>query len=251
MEKKCPKCGFKNHHNEITPLSECPICGIIYERYEKIQNRKSKEKITAKEQEDKLKKKREKSSAKKMRRQQLKQKIQELFKPSLKKIFSTLLVICVLAGSILVFITHKKDSNYLADLRLANSVIALSTMECIEMCQQYSTVWKKAIESKYNSDFNEAIRLQRSRFELYGDIDNIDKSKKVAGELIQRLNEHKKLYPEAHMKIVELYGVYSQLNSLAQFPSGSLMSFNKQVNDLQGEYIKISSELNVLLPKEK
>jgi hypothetical protein len=45
MIKKCPKCGFENHHEEdLTKFSECSKCGIIYTKYEEIQNRKSKEK---------------------------------------------------------------------------------------------------------------------------------------------------------------------------------------------------------------
>jgi restriction endonuclease Mrr len=41
MIKKCPKCEFENNHTELTPLSECPICGVIYSKYEKILKRNS------------------------------------------------------------------------------------------------------------------------------------------------------------------------------------------------------------------
>jgi uncharacterized membrane protein YhaH (DUF805 family)/ribosomal protein L37AE/L43A len=49
MEKICPKCGSKNHHKEITPLSECPQCGIIYSKYEKILKRNSSATHTSEE----------------------------------------------------------------------------------------------------------------------------------------------------------------------------------------------------------
>jgi DNA-directed RNA polymerase subunit RPC12/RpoP len=32
MIKKCPKCGSENHHTELTSLSECPKCGVIYSK---------------------------------------------------------------------------------------------------------------------------------------------------------------------------------------------------------------------------
>jgi predicted nucleic acid-binding Zn-ribbon protein len=32
MKTKCPRCEFENPHSELTPLSECPKCGVIYSK---------------------------------------------------------------------------------------------------------------------------------------------------------------------------------------------------------------------------
>ncbi|EMS81448.1 hypothetical protein [Desulfotignum phosphitoxidans] len=253
--RSCPKCG---HIKAITEL-ECPKCGIVYEKYEKLQNRRKEEAKLAKEQEAIKKEKHENTKQqheeKRLRREHFKQKsknkIKKLFKPSLKKISIALLILCVTGVSAFFYSKSKYGSEYIANLKLANSIMALSTIKCVEMSEQYSTVWREAIEDKYNSDFSDDIREQRRKFELYGDIRKIDESKKLAEELLQKLNQPNEPYPQAHKKIVELYGVYSQLHSLAQSPSGSLMTYNKKVNDLQSQYIKIVNELKVLLPKEK
>jgi hypothetical protein len=52
MIKKCPNCGYKTRHAELTSSSKCQICGIVYSRYEKVSDMGSsgpaKEKLTNK-----------------------------------------------------------------------------------------------------------------------------------------------------------------------------------------------------------
>jgi len=246
--KSCPKCGHDKGSND----QECSNCGIIYERYEKVQDRKhkEKEKVTTNTE---LKKKQleEKKIKKEQSKQERKNKIEKLLQPSLKKTISIILALILSVVVSLFYAKNKRENDYMNNLRLANSVMALSTIKCVEMSEKYSTVWRKAIDDKYNDDFNNDIRAQRMEFEIYGDIKEIDQSKDSAETLLQKLNQPKDLFPEAHRKIVALYGVYSQIHSLAQFPSGSLISYNKQVNELQSEYIKIVNEIKVLLPKDK
>lgn len=255
LNKSCPKCGHDKGEND----QECSNCGIIYERYEKVQNRKHKEKEnftknTALKKEQ-VEKKRQQAAEQKIKKEQSKQerknKIKKLLQPSPKKVISILLTLILFVVVAIFYAKNKRESDYISNLRLANSVMALSTIKCVEMSEKYSTVWREAINDKYNDDFNDDIREQRRKFVLYGDIKEIDQSKELAENLLQKLNQSTDLYPEAHRKIVALYGVYSQIHSLAQSPSGSLMSYNKQVNDLQSEYIKIINEIKVLLPKEK
>lgn len=235
VETTCPKCGNLKGINDI----ECAHCGIIFEKYKKIQKKiaeKNKKKEEHRLEKEKIK---------------IKEKIRNILSPSPIKIISVLLIIALSIFGFNFYKKNKQENDYEKNLRLANAVIALSTIKCIEMCEKYLTVWREAIEDKYNSDFNDDIREQMSRFILYGHIKEINQSKELAESLLQKLNQPPDLYFEAHKKIVALYGVYSQIHSLAQSPSGSLMSYNKQVNDLQSNFIKIINELKVLLPKEK
>jgi hypothetical protein len=68
---------------------------------------------------------------------------------------------------------------------------------------------------------------------------------------MQDLKDYPIQYQEAYNTLMDLYSVYSQINSLALSPSGSLMSFNNKVNDLSSEFTKIFSRLKIYMPKLK
>jgi hypothetical protein len=57
MIKECPKCGAKNEIEEITPYSECPVCGIIYVKYQKLIEQQSVQQEDAKIENEKTQKK--------------------------------------------------------------------------------------------------------------------------------------------------------------------------------------------------
>jgi len=37
MSTICPKCGYERKANDVCPDSECPQCGIVYEKYRRQQ----------------------------------------------------------------------------------------------------------------------------------------------------------------------------------------------------------------------
>ena len=55
-------------------------------------------------------------------------------------------------------------------------------------------------------------------------------------------------YQEAYNALLELHGIYSQLHSLASSPTGSLLSFNNRVNDLESEFTRIEGKLKIYMP---
>lgn len=126
--------------------------------------------------------------------------------------------------------------------------IFIAISKCVKMCSIYSEKWREGIAIEYY-DISEYIERQVNEFKAKGDIADIRTSKTQIDELMSSLASPPKSMIDVHRKLVELYGIYSQVYNLALEPSGSLMSYNRAVNDLQSNFIKVADELKVMLPK--
>lgn len=108
-----------------------------------------------------------------------------------------------------------------------------------------SEVWRSAIDRGY--DFNGQIQKYLTKMK-----DSLKTLEDVNNKIeigMQDLKDYPIQYQEAYNTLMELYGVYSQIYTLARSPSGSLMSFNNKVNDLSSEFTKITSRLKIYMPK--
>jgi hypothetical protein len=76
----------------------------------------------------------------------------------------------------------------------------------------------------------------------------IDDNRDLCEYAIRRLNNPPKDFERAYNKLVELYGIYNQIVSQAVGPSGSLISYNMEVDKLFNDFTTASSEFNVLVP---
>jgi hypothetical protein len=56
---------------------------------------------------------------------------------------------------------------------------------------------------------------------------------------------------ERFAALVEVFGIYNQLKSLALTPAGSLLSYNFKIDDLSSEYTKALSKLKIHIPELK
>jgi len=138
---------------------------------------------------------------------------------------------------------------YLTKLHLAISLIPISATWCNKMCETYSTAWNKAIEDQV--DFNTALSLTHALADDLGDINQIERQKKDIESILKNLNALPDYLPEVHKKTIEFFGIYAQLSSLAINPSGSLMSYNNKVHELQSNLVSKSNELQVSLPQNE
>jgi len=127
----------------------------------------------------------------------------------------------------------------------ADEILA-ATAKCIDMCSVYSEQWREGIE--YDS-MDLWLRNQSTRFREYGDKAMIASSKSQIDQLMSGLASPPASMADVHRTLVELYGIYTQIHECARKPSGSLMSYNNTVNDLQSKYVKVANELKVTLPK--
>lgn len=160
-------------------------------------------------------------------------------------ILASLILIVVILGT-----NTKKQKEYDANFSIAILTIYAGAINSVKVCETYSVVWRDAINSRWK-DFNDELQDQQREFRNNGTFEKLDNGKKQIDDLMKELSSPPKKYKEAHSKLIELYGIYTQINSLAKSPSGSLVSFNSNINDLQSRFIKTYNELNALVPKEK
>lgn len=131
-------------------------------------------------------------------------------------------------------------------LEVSNSVISNAYLSLL-IIEGTSRAWQSAISG--GADFNRKIReyLNNAKESL----DKMETADKEISIGMQYLKNYPVQYQEAYNTLMELYSIYSQIYALAQYPSGSLMSFNNKVNDLSSEFTKIVSKLKIYMPQLK
>jgi len=142
--------------------------------------------------------------------------------------------------------SNSQKEKYKNDLLKTHDLIQNNIKTCILASDLYSTVWRNAIEDR--KDFNIEINNVINESKRIGQYKVMDMSKEKIDNEMKQLSNPPKNYQRAHDKLVEMYGIYTQIYSLALNPSGSLVSYNNTINDLQNKLIKTSSEFKVLLP---
>lgn len=110
---------------------------------------------------------------------------------------------------------------------------------------------KNVNRENYAKDFNEAIAIVNRIFREQGKIDSLLKGKKVIDNIMQELNDPPNDYKVVYEICFEMYGLYNQYISLAEYPSGSFVSYQEKVKELSTQLIKKHDDLNVRMPKGK
>jgi len=249
--KTCPKCAYqRTDKDSATPDYECPKCGVIYNKAEKnlemLQNLKLIENAKKQERQNRFKK-----LAKK--KELLLVNIKKIFLFSKGKPFASAIVLLFIFFGItfgyLYFQKKEQQDLYLTKLHLANALIPMAVASCTEMYETYSGEWRRAINDR--EDFNNVISLIHAAYLDTGAINQIERQKEDIENILKDLNALPDNLPEAHKKTIELFGIYSQLNSLATAPSGSLMSYNNKFHELQSSLISKLNEIKVTLPQNE
>ncbi|MGR5883056.1 hypothetical protein ACT7DC_25090 [Bacillus cereus] len=62
--------------------------------------------------------------------------------------------------------------------------------------------------------------------------------------------EQPEKYKETYEEYKKLYGIITVIHEQVQSPSGSLLEFNKNTNNLQQEYKKIRGNIEITIPDE-
>jgi hypothetical protein len=279
---KCPKCG--NHIESAS--KECIKCGIILAKYQKAQQRRQDEEIEKKvsiklmdQKEDKVHTEpldgpKNSVDIKKNKKELIQNRIKKLRIFSNKRIlFSFTFLVIMTIGISYGYLRYqnekqiqqqriqkkiqqyiekqrqRKKESYFKNLHIAKFLILFAAEKCKEVCETYSTAWSEAIAN--HKDFNSTIAIYSGVNSAFGPIDRIKELKIEIETSFKELDKYPDILPEAKKKLIEFFGVYSQLESLAQNPSGSLFSFNNKTHELQSNLISISNQLNVMLPQNK
>ena len=139
------------------------------------------------------------------------------------------------------------SENYKQNLLNTQKTILDSTKLATEICQIESALWSKAIDN--GDDFNLILQKGQKEMKEKGIIDKLNNNKNKIDTLMKSLNNPPNNYKDAYNKLLEIYGIYTQINSLALEPKGSLINYNSNISDLQNKLIQTSNQLNVLIPK--
>lgn len=142
---------------------------------------------------------------------------------------------------------QKQKEKYLKTLQLTEVLILGSVISSIKLCEEYSDTWRDAIDRRRN--FSDAVNSKMA--ENKSRINDLEEQKEVIDKLMKELNNPPNEFKKTHDKLLEIYGIYMQLYSQAKGPSGTLVSFNQNINRLQEDYFKASNELKILTPDIK
>jgi predicted GIY-YIG superfamily endonuclease/DNA-directed RNA polymerase subunit RPC12/RpoP len=247
MIKKCPKCGTERQQEEgMTPSYECPSCGIIYAKYEKILKQQKTIKDTPA-----------------IKASDINSPQPTIQKPK-KKLVNPIIVVSVIIALVISFIGYKFYSNIekrnaeiakeeqklQADREFSALVLAISG-KMIELAIDSETVvdeinraWREAIFSKDGKrDFNDAI-MEVKRIRAY-DISSIKSLKNEIAE------EIKKMTPPVgkekdYQRLKELYLLFNKYADMAVTPSGSLQAYSQQNSELTVEIKSAVKELEMM-----
>lgn len=125
-----------------------------------------------------------------------------------------------------------------ADSIMANAALAEAVTDL------YENAWSDAIQA--SRDFNAALSAQKLSMTESGLIPALEKDKVWIDSVMKTLANGPEKTKDSYQKVMEFYGKYTQYYDLAVSPSGSLMSFRANTNNLSGELVKLSNELKVM-----
>ncbi|MEH7524761.1 hypothetical protein V7149_16010 [Bacillus sp. JJ1503] len=135
-----------------------------------------------------------------------------------------------------------------------NFTLTLTTMNSeidknLEVTNKTQSTWHDAIFES-DKDFNVAILAMYIELEGNGTMKKIkDGREKLDGKITDLQNppvEFENLY----LDLLDYYSVYTQINELAQNPTGNLKSFGDLTNNLEAEANKEYNRIKPRIPKE-
>ncbi|MGZ0051484.1 hypothetical protein [Brevibacillus gelatini] len=170
-----------------------------------------------------------------------------------KNLVVFLLIVLVAIGGFMGWQQYSKNE-YTKNLKNAMALMITESEKAQEMAETYNQVWRQAIDGgveidgQTTDDFNHALNLQAESFKKQGKIDQVNNGKKEVDKAMQAVNNPPSDLKKAYETAFELYGTYSEMVKLANFPSGTLLEFNRKIDDLTANIDKQKSQFNVLIP---
>ena len=241
MIKKCPKCGAeRKQEDDITASTECPSCGVVYAKYEKILKQhkvpqdgsSSKDYYTPKT---------------------VEMNLNHPNKKPKKKLVNPIIVVSVILALAISFICYKfylSIEKRNADKAFSALIVSISgkmiklAIDSENVVDEINKAWREAIFSEHREhDFNDAIkeiRLKRA--------DDITSIKNLSNDISEEI---KKMVPPGgkekdFQRLKELYLLFNKYADMAISPSGSLQTYSQQNNQLSTEIKSAIKELEMM-----
>lgn len=144
----------------------------------------------------------------------------------------------------------KKESEYL--MAAANFYNGIESFEMYStlVLFGYSDTWSNSIKTQ--KDFN--VELISKKKESDPMIKRADIIYTEMGQQLKLVSEATKKHPDLYKDVYEeyknIYSVVTALNEQVSSPTGSLISFNQNVNSLQQEYKKAKGNIDISITDE-
>lgn len=195
--------------------------------------------------------------------------IKKIRKVAAKKVFITSIILFLTSViSILIFlftiskvtniekeyqaiqVQKKKEADYLKAAASFYNTIETFEYSASYVLSEYSTTWSNAINNR--SDFNTALRSKKKEIDHM--VVAVDVFYNGMGRDLRLVSEAAKeqpsKYKETYEEYKKMYGIVTALNEQSQSPSGSLITFNQNVNTLIQEYKKSAGNINIAISNE-
>ena len=95
-------------------------------------------------------------------------------------------------------------------------------------------------------DFNDAITRTLKTYSKV--TETISKQKSSLDSMMKSVNTPPTGAENVHKQLLDMYGIYTQTVEAATSPSGSLINYNRSLNEMSSELKKKQNELNTMLP---
>jgi len=144
----------------------------------------------------------------------------------------------------------KKESEYLmAAANFYNDIESFEMYSTLVLFG-YSDTWSNAIKTQ--KDFNTELMSKKTESDPM--IKRADIIYNEMGQQLKLVSEAVKMHPDLYKDVYEeyknIYSVVTALNEQVNSPTGSLISFNQNVNSLQQEYKKAKGNIDISITDE-
>lgn len=168
------------------------------------------------------------------------------------KVIIGLVIAIAIMAVVIVGILVKKNNNqkeYYSNLESATMLMLSGCADAESSAGLIHDVWKNAIYEDRNdetdkytcpdgyfvSDFNDALSNLWSDTSFLSDIEEIKNNQESVQKIMKDLKNPPDKYAEVDSDLKEFYDVYLEFTNLAINPSGNLISYTEDYNDLDSD----------------
>lgn len=185
----------------------------------------------------------------------------------LVKIVAGALVATALTGGVTYYVyEHNQQEQQVQAESAAKAKYRKDLLEVADMMNQvyrdaeditneYSGVWHDAIfndsgasvDGSNIKDFNLAVSMKRQ--ELDGRVGFMKDQFELVNQKMAKLNQPPKEYEEAYNVLLQLQSITSKYVNMADNPTGSLETFNRDINQYSSDFLSTYNTFKTVLPQ--